>query len=211
MANNRPIRRGRIPFRRGGRWMGKSKLSTRWIDGNSSRAVTGQCPMDGKDLFCDPDESPTQLLYGDADWDWADNNEVRIDRILGTISWDYVNQHTGTEAVCPIPVAVRLGILAVEETAGSAPTIDLFDPENLEEYEWMWLYHSSGVLTCGGSTHLRQNDNISVDTRTRRKLGKQDSVWLYGQFKFNSSIDGGCVGLGRTPRVHWMLRTIIRS
>lgn len=215
MANTRPIRRGRIPFRRGRRWMGASKTARRWLDGNSSRDSAQICALTGKDLDCtEPDGSPVQLLYGDTDWDWADSSEVRIDRILGSISWDSWLASDDVVAGCPIPVVVRLGILATEGDQAVAPTINLFDPEDLEEQQWMWLYSSQGehsVSLSGAILHRTQYDNIDVDIRTRRTLGKKDSIWLYGQFKYNSSI-GQCAGVtGRNPRVSHELRCILRS
>lgn len=195
--------------------MGASKTARRWLDSNSSRDGAGICTLTGKDLDCiEPDASPVQLLYGDTDWDWADNSEVRIDRILGSISWDSWLSVGDLTAGCPIPVVVRLGILATEGDASNAPVVNLFDPEDLEEQQWMWLYSSQGdhsVAMYDTIIHRTQWDNIDVDIRTRRTLGKKDSVWLYGQFKYNTSI-GACAGTtGRNPRVTHQLRCILRS
>lgn len=216
MANTRPIRRGRIPFRRGRRVFGANKLDTRWIDCASSRSTAGaQCSINVKDLTCeeDVDLAPVQLLYGDTDWDWADASEVRIDRMVGTLSWE--SMQTTEDAIfgCPTPMVVRLGILATEEDEGVHPNPNLFDPESLEEFQWMWLYSSLGSISQGGTLNMRQWDNIDVDIRTRRKLGRKDSVWLFGQYKFNSSVGNqGCPGtLILNPRVSHSLRAIIRS
>lgn len=215
MANTRPIRRGRVPFRRGRRWTSSApKLSRRWLDANSSRDQAIPCTLGGKDLQCDePDGAPVQLLYGDTDWDWADNSEVRIDRILGTISWDSWLGSSSLTAGDPPPVVVRLGIIATEEDGAVPPTLDLFDPEYLEEYQWMWLYSSQGhhSATADGGLVRIQYDNIDLDVRTRRTLGKKDSVWLYGQFKYNTSVSLAAGIVGRNPRVSHQLRVILRS
>lgn len=213
MANNRPIRRGRIPFRRGRRWTA-STLKHRWIDGNSSRTSL-DCAQITKDLLCDPDENPVQLLYGDADWDWADASEVRIDRIVGSICWDSEVAYPGSGTVGePRAIEVRLGIIATEEDGGVAPVLDLFDPEVLEEHQWMWLYNSMGdrdVKLDNNGQAFYQWDNIDVDIRTRRKLGKKDSVWLYGQFHHHTNQANAAGTVTRVPILTHMLRCIIRS
>lgn len=219
MANQRPIRRGRIPFRRGRRWT--SSLQRRWLDGYSTRAVgTDQCTQQVLDVFCDPSPPARVVLYGDTDWDWADASEVRIDRILGSISWDSMAGVETNNFAAPNHGDLRLGLLALEEwdgTTATAPVIDLFDAEALEEYQWMWLYHSQGHVqrfplpTTPMSMVVTQYDNIDVDVRTRRKLGKKDGVVLYAQYKYHSSSANEAGTLTLIPRVTYQLRAIIRS
>jgi len=214
MANQRPIRRPPTP-----RWKRGRRRPVRWLDANSTRAEAGLCNQVVWDLFCEPSAPIAILLDGDADWDWADRSNVRIDRILGTISWDAnaARITTGVSTGIPAYLDVRLGILAVED--GLPETIDLFDPENLEEYEWMWLYHSMGRTQRGyqpvGEEVLHwmdQSDNIPIDIRTRRSLGKKDKVVLYGQYKRHSFTDSDGAGtVTGLPRVTSQLRSILRS
>lgn len=213
MANQRPIRRPPIP-----RWRRGRRRPVRWIDAASSRTLSAPCTTSGFDLLCDP-SPPAVLLYGDADWEWADRSEVRIDRLVGSASWRSASVYpadTGFPVGEPVPWIVRIGVLAVEDTDTTYPVLDLFDPEVLEEYQWMWLYSSTGnhsynfTSAAEALSQLNQWDNIPMDIRTRRSLGKKDSVLLYAQTSLLSSVSTAGTNY-LMPRLSWQLRSIIRS
>lgn len=205
MANQRPIRRAPFPrFRRGRR------RPVRWIEGNSTSAGLTACAQAVVTALCDPSPPRKILLDGDSDWEWADKNNVRIDRLVGQINWYAVASNAEAD---PVPFNLRMGVLAVED--GDAPTLDLWDRETIEEYEWMWLYSTVGdsqwIQTgiSAATLQVRQQETIPVDIRTRRSLGKKDQVLFYAQCKIMSSNE--FEGLALLPNITMMLRAIIRS
>jgi len=136
------------------------------------------------------------LASGQTDVEpWADNQEVVIDRIVGNIGVSGVSygQFTTLPSVLYAPAVVcRLGILVQEEAdATSAPAIDLFNDEQCEDYEWMWLRHF-----MPGSWNYIPNTNpsevptaavgfyetLDLDLRVKRKLGQTDQLLLYAQY-----------------------------
>lgn len=213
MANTRPIRRGRIPFRRGKRWLSKALHPVRWLDCNSSQGnPLLQCEQTTHDQLCTP-QAPLELLVGDLDWDWSDASEVRIDRIVGTLSWSVRFQSDASDLGSGAALMLRFGILATEETDRVYQTIDLWDPESIEEYEWMWLGQHTLAPDWDGLEAIWKSSksiDIPLDVRTRRKLGKKDSVVLYTQVKRMSDTAPGDV-ISFNSNVAWMLRAIIRS
>lgn len=96
----------------------------------------------------------------------------------------------------PPTLYYRAGIIMSEEgdPAGAvAPAIDLFDQEHLREYEWVWL-HQEALRTDGVRNNFDStgdpvvnrewgDTNIPIDSRIKRKLGAQDSLYLYQQVK----------------------------
>lgn len=211
MANQRPIRRA--PSSRW-RWRRGKRLPRRWLDGNSSRAVELGCGQEVFDLQCDPASPIRTLFYGDTDWDWADSSEVLVDGIIGRFHWDALNQIQDDSLGIWHPQTVRLGVLAVEDS-DVPPTIDLFDNEVREEYEWMYLYSAIGKLEnlSPGQfpiTSLFQYEDVDVNIRTRRKLGKKDGIYLYAQTRLHS--DTVVTGTTfRLPVLSTDLRAIIKS
>lgn len=218
-VNNRPIQRKPVAYaKRKGRWraLNKALHPIRWLDANSTQAQVEGCGTTPVYLSCDPLASPVELLVGDQDWDWSDTSEVRIDRMVGTMSWTY--SYANDSQSSPIlPLILRFGILATEDTDRVYQTIDLFDPESLEEFQWMWLEQrtafggDSGVFVGGATQDFFMYTgavDIPLDIRTRRKLGKKDSVVLYAQTKLVAPAPAGyTVSSGLT----WLLRSIIRS
>lgn len=215
-VNNRPIQRKPVAYaKRKGRWraLNKALHPTRWLDANSTQGVVETCGTQPIYLSCNPLASPVELLVGDQDWDWSDSSEVRIDRLVGTMSWTY--SYANDASTDPIlPLILRFGILATEDTDRVYQTIDLFDPESLEEFQWMWLEQR----TAFDQPYIRGDSppfsiyngavDIPLDIRTRRKLGKKDSVVLYAQTKLVAPAPTGyTVSSGLT----WLLRSIIRS
>lgn len=180
MANNRPIRRGRFPrFRRGRR------TPVRWLDA-SLQSAGAECPLTPWDINCEP-WTPGELLVGDIDLDWLDKNAATVQRLVGTIT---VTTEDANSAGLPATTLVRLGMLQTEDTDRLYQTIDLFDSESLEQFEWMWLHQLSfasqnmffNPTQAGSPIWIRKDSvDIPVDVRTKRKLGQKDSVVLYMQ------------------------------
>lgn len=211
MANQRPIRRPPIP-----RWKRGRRRPVRWIEGNSHNSNLATCVFDTvNDMQCEP-QTPRVLLDGDSDFEWADRNEVRVDRIVGTLSWRGDIYEPGLTAGGPPPAVVRFGIIAIEEAEGVFPFINLFDREALEEFQWMWLYQSMGnvqydAAVAEGQQIVKQYEDVRLDIRTRRSIGKKDAIVLYSQFAYLSDqpLAAGTVGLN--PQYVHSLRCIIRS
>lgn len=212
MANQRPIRRAPFPrFRR------RKRRPQRWIEGNSGISATEDpCTVQGSLIECVPDTPVRVLLDGDQDWEWADRSEVVVDRIVGTLSFRFFMDASGGSTLPPF--MIRFGILALEETEDTYPTIDLYDRESLEEYQWMWI--DQFTITPGKDAALQFDDpavpttvyilgskDEKIDVATRRKLGKKDRVVLYSQFHFM----GGSESATRSMQVIPLLRCIIQS
>lgn len=163
---------------------------------------------------CDPASNPRELLVGDSDWDWADRNEVRVDRIVGTISWRVADAYESFNVGYPQPWVVRFGILATEETDRLYQAIDLFDRESLEEFQWMYLHQSMGTtetfLVADGIYNIQYED-LHIDVRTRRALGKKDSVVLYAQAKRHTDSPPGVTITSLQAQYVESLRCIIRA
>jgi len=177
MANQRPIRRGRFPrFRRGRR------RPTKWLDANSSTVLdTNICWPDVISPQCEP-TAPVVLISGDIDLDIFDS-DVTFDRLVGNLNLTgYIASEATAESLW-----YRFGILAVEDTDGLYQTIDLWDRESVEEYEWMWIEERivprTGFFTAAGSALQLFDLSIPLDIKTRRKLGKKDAIVLYSQIK----------------------------
>jgi len=155
---------------------------------------------------CEP-QLPRELLVGDLDFDWADANEVLVDRIVGTVS---LNVQSFSSNNIPYPVIFRFGVLATEETDRVYQTIDLFDPESLEEYSWMWLQQVSvnynGVYVPADQT-VRSDAIVDVplDISTRRKIGRKDSIVMYCQAVGNVATAENFI-----TKMSYLLRAVIK-
>lgn len=211
MANRRPIRTA-PPAR--WRWRRGKRLPRRWLDGNSSRQTELGCGQEVFDLGCDPASPLRTLFYGDTDWDWADSSEVLVDGIIGRFHWDALSLTTQAGELIWHPQTIRLGVLAVEDS-DVPPTIDLFDNEVREEFEWMYLYSAIGNISAvwdpNMDNHVRtQYEDIDVNIRTRRKLGKKDGIYLYGQTRLHSDTVITDTTF-RLPVLSTDLRAIIKS
>lgn len=205
MANNRPIRTPRSPRWRRGKFFPR-RAPVRWIDCNSHQR--DECGISPTNIACEPQASPRELLVGDLDFDWSDRNEVLVDRIVGTITFNVQSFATNN---IPYPTIVRFGILATEETDRVYNPIDLFDPESLEEYQWMWLQQLSipyNGENIDGDTTVRSDAIIDVplDIHTRRKIGKKDSVVLYAQVVGNVT-----TAINFEGNYSYLLRAVIKS
>jgi len=183
MANQRPIRTPRNPRWRRGRFTPRGRPA-RWLDASFQNSGD-QCGIELPfAVECEP-TTPAELLVGELDLDWLDRNDARIDRIVGTISWFEEASNTGSQ---PRGTVVRFGILQTEDTDRLYQTIDLFDSESLEQFEWMWLqqfsFNNNSYIfnDQDPDTFVRSASvDIPLDIRTRRKIGHKDSIVLYVQ------------------------------
>jgi len=195
MANQRPIRRGRLPkFRRPQRpkrWAASSPvlsaddpmdygLLAGVIPSEAALAPAGVPPMDA-------------LLSGEFDVEnWADEQEVRVDRIVGDIGIVGMVTHSADQ---PPSVVVRLGIIVAEDVSddptADEPTRSLFDQTDLQEAEWMWLHqhvpHFEPVFgALGGVIGSRISYNHHLDLHNRRKIGQKDLLYIYASYTYMS-------------------------
>lgn len=173
----------------------------RWIEGNSSAGVeelpetTSFTLTPTLDTSLWPTAGGTELIFGDDDLDWMDKNEATIERVVGDISLVGFGLYDS-----PLNIVTqayyRLGILVVEEVEDISTWVppSLWDREAVEEYEWMWL--KQGLLKPAfaplvtADYRLWYNDELHLDLRVKRKMGKKDHLVILGQF-----------GLGGTPLV----------
>jgi len=189
MANQRPIRRGKIPFFR------RKKRPTRWL-GYSQAAVGNDGEVDSLlvPLASTSTLNPPILVVIDGGADvapWADETEVTLDRVVGSILTQFVRVlDPGTpnlveemhQAFC------RYGLLVAEETEEGAPppAVNLFDSDVVEAYEWMWIQdvvpeESSTSIVMGDDSVVTTNlTRTPLDVRVRRKIGPKDQLLLYG-------------------------------
>lgn len=189
--NNRPIRT-RPPGKR---------RPVRWIDAFSatipldagSEPITGTLGVGG----ILPGTGPSTLDYrelvvGDIDTEWADANEVLVERLIGDI-------HVFGCSTVPSPVEgleghwgqmhplVRMGILLCEDVdEDSTPNPpSLWEVDDLADGEWMWL----NQLGSPNESHMQFDPNaeqyqrawshdIHLDLRVKRKLGRRDRLVL---------------------------------
>lgn len=194
MGKSRPI--NRRPWRRPP-WR-KSSRPRRWISLNSGVTTNADGTYVTPWYFSAANVAGAfpnvTLAAGQIDVEpWADNQEVTIDRIVGdiTIQGFVFGQHSEAPAAVWSPgVIYRLGMLVQEEgDATSAPAINLFSDEHLEDFEWMWLHeggatnwnymHASAQPTIVAGMGFTKE--IHLDLNVRRKLGQTDTLLLYAQ------------------------------
>lgn len=193
MANSRPIRRGRVPFRRGRRWTSKARPK-RWNAVATGLSTTTFSlytvpPILGSALTA---PAPAILVSGQVDVEpWADDQEVTVDRIIGNIGLRTEWTYSSDDALWGVDYMVKLGILVHEEVTQDVSQMELnmFDQETMEDYEWMWLW--TGLVTEFTNNGTRIADvnvfssatvNIPVDIKNRRKVGQSDELLLFAQY-----------------------------
>lgn len=172
-------------------------------------------------MACEP-SIPRVILAGDQDIEWADRDSVRVDRILGSVN---VTAWTQLTAASPFAwdmqgIICAFGVLCVEDTDNLFQEIDLFDRESVEEYEWMWLERRLMDAKFSFTQGPANDDYIGAafhqltldwDIKTRRSLGKKDSVVLYSQWGWMSTLSPAVGTYTRIPQYHYELRTILRG
>lgn len=133
---------------------------------------------------------------GDLDMDWSDKSEVTLARIVGDISL-YGSSQQEPPANLPYPLIVRFGLLVTEDTDRVYIPIDLWDPESLEEFEWMWLSEQiipSEIFSfseASGNSLSAGSVTTHLDVGVKRRLGKKDSLVLYSQIKLMAPSPAG--------------------
>jgi len=199
MANQRPIRRGRIPFR--GR---RKRREARWIDAFSASSSnvagvipTGVIAVDTSVTLTDQDASVTsvrELIIGD-DYDWSDDNNVLLERLVGSINVRALQGDDEVQNLFAGFPLIRMAVLAVEDAKSTAAAtanltgISLWANDSLQEYEWMWLWQSGAwdtetVWASGAGALLNRETGVPVDIRTRRSIGQKDRVVLLASYKY---------------------------
>lgn len=131
-----------------------------------------------------------EIVNGQVDVEpWADDQEVTLDRIVGSLLLYGATSRELDVSGYPRPVIAKFGILVVEDSGGvGVPSIDLFDQEEFEDYEWLWLH----TLVLPWDAYLPNssenegygivNHTIPLDIRNRRKIGQGDQLVMYGCF-----------------------------
>lgn len=199
MANQRPIRRAPFP-----RWKKGKRRPTRWNASISN--------FDAEDSRIEPVLVPSgpgaslpiaTLISGQIDVEpWADDQEVTIDRIIGSITLrsDTLWQTTSS-ATSPL-MYVKMGLIVNEEVTqdSAGTTIALFEQESLEDYEWLWLWGgyistdpTQRVFPNGVDVAYQATQRIELDIKNRRKVGQSDELNLYAQFLSDTADNIGLV------------------
>jgi len=159
------------------------KRPVRWIDANSNTSGAEECEVTPSQVTCTP-AGPRELVAGRIDLEYSDRNEATLVRLVGNIDIGWLSLIDGG-GNWALPL-FRLGILLVEEQeAGGSPTLNLFDTDTLERYEWLWLHQELGkpiVVPFGATNQIRGTVHIPVDLRVKRKAGRRDLLVLYRQF-----------------------------
>jgi len=201
------------PFKRRVRrpLLSRVKRPVRWFDGGSTVGQTDPPLVQTWSLAPDPSTWPAaggrELIAGDIDLEWMDKNEVVVERIVGDLAFSFLS--------VPVPPSteifalVRLGILVVEEVESLASWVPpwLFDNEAIEEFEWMWLnqFVIKGDPTVEAGV-VRGYENVHIDLRVKRKMGKKDHLVLVGQFGNNFAI-----GVDQFVACWQLMRVLLKS
>lgn len=219
MANQRGIRRGKIPFR-----ARRRRRPTRWIDCASASILNLGPPEPGEpDTFVPGQlsnltvglmgesgtqgaaQSAAELIVGDGDTWWADDNEVRVERIVGNLTFEASARATYLDLIgnanlrfkqMLVPV-VRFGLLVVaeedEEVVALPPS--LHEHDDLEETQWLYLYQGTGGT--GIQWTYEETEiwvvrhciwDVPIDIRVKRKLSRRDRLVMVYEHGFLAGI-----------------------
>lgn len=223
MANRRPIRRGRIPFRR-------SKRPVRWVDANSSQLAEDTLFLPAGSIFLPAlggefTQNYRELVLGDVDTSWSDANDVLLERLVGEVSVFaksfQVTPDQGAESAVfsyaglVFPV-VRMGIVLLEDVDddNTTPPIPpgLWTADDLRDGEWLWLTQvrefPSAHMYVGEDPGLAtvQVKDIHLDLRVKRKIGRRDRLVLCHEFA-----TVGNVGSSNAVDVQCLLRALVST
>jgi len=141
-----------------------------------------------------------ELWDGDADAEYSDDSTVLLERMVGDIDVRGRVIPDPVEGTWQLPV-IRMGILALEEVETVTDKgLNLFNRENLEEFQWLWLWQSwfpglSFSRPPTTSEHLYFGDAVHVDCRVRRKLGKKDHLIMLSQLAVVGGFAGSTVSV----------------
>lgn len=189
---NRPI--NRRPWRK--KPWGK-KRPTRW--NSSTNGATDGLALNTTVLpgGLTPGGEPPLAIIADGQIDvepWADEQEVTIDRIVGSVCFTGYSR-SASISFNPRNVLLKMGIVLNEELSGdgSLVTRNLWDQEDLEDTEWMWLkcfavepkaYSGDYV---NGTGYFHYATTVDIDLRNRRKIGQKDELALYASYVVTAS------------------------
>lgn len=208
MANQRPIRAPR------GRWRRGRRRPVRWIDALSAPLVFSELgnaepgALGGGSIFPAGfgvtagdlySVSYRELIVGDIDTEWADANEVVLERLVGDI------HVRGVESVGVPPedtiishwnelsTLVRMGIVLIEDvdeqTATDQKPPSLWSADDLADGEWLWLWQLGSPQE--NHVYIDETDEVvqrvwchdyHLDLRVKRKLGRRDRLVLCHEF-----------------------------
>lgn len=225
MANRRGIRAPRQNWRRGRR------RPSRWIDCNSTQASAGAVGAGSIIIQAGtPAESAAgyrELVVGDIDTEWADANEVLVERVVGDISmsgYDILSSLTDETELLALAQSwvsmgplTRIGLVVVEDVDDSETSItvpSLFEFDDVQDTEWMWLFQ----LGSPNETHVQVDEtndagvrmwthDLHIDVRVKRKLGRRDRLLLVHEFALR-----GAAFLGEhSVSVHPLLRCLVTT
>lgn len=195
---NGPIRRR--PWKRPP-WK-KTRRNRRWNELNAIPALD-PCVFIPAAAVCSSDDPSLrrlgmqELWDGDIDAEYADASEVLLERIVGDIDVRGVTIASTPEGEWALP-CLRMGLLAVEEveTVASYDPPNLWSREDLEEFQWLWLWQTwfPGFTGTQASTIPGQSvyygDSNHLDIRVRRSLGKKDHIVLLAQYAVQGGFGG---------------------
>jgi len=186
-ANNRPIRT-RPPGRR---------RPVRWIDAFSANSVSNDGTVTAGSIGPSVASSTQwyrELVVGDIDTEWADANEVVVERLVGSVGLacgsvlEATLPYAASNRLLPI---CRLGLLVVEDVdegaAFSPPS--LWQTDDIQDGEWMWLHQVRAwdkphIIWDGADVWMLAHHDIRIDLRVKRKLGRRDKLVLCHDFRY---------------------------
>jgi len=193
-ANQRPIRTRPPGRRRPVRWIDAFSAGvTQTVEGGFT---TGVMPPGSIVPAAGPSTlNFRELVVGDLDTEWADANEVLLERVVGDIrvsGYDIANfERLGGVAWNQLQTLVRMGIVLVEDTdEDSTPEPPgLWTADDLADGEWLWLWQ----LGSPQNEHVQVDDvnaecirvwnhDYHLDLRVKRKLGRRDRLVLCHEF-----------------------------
>lgn len=219
---NRPI--NRRPFRRPP-W--RKRREVRWVDGNSAvvNSATGLLPA-ASILPVTTGEATVnyrELLVGDIDGEWADSDQVLLERLVGDIcihGRDLVPV-TGEGAAdiyaagLQLMPVVRMGLVLIEgvDESVTAPTaVGMWENDDIADGEFLWTKQ----LRCASEAHVQSDvdnmvriwcEDIHLDVRVKRKLGRRDRLVLIHEFTLVGSAFVGTHSIDVQPLLRAVLST----
>lgn len=231
MANQRPIRAPRQRWRRGRR------RPVRWIDAFSAPlaldasgdAIAGAMPagpivpgglgVSAGDLYT---VDYRELVVGDIDTEWADANEVVLERLVGDITLGGVDSLSAPEGIVgsynSLRTLVRMGIVLLEDvdeqTTSTEKPPSLWTADDLADGEWLWLMQIGSPnqehmeTDATGEVYTRLwNHDFHLDVRVKRKIGRRDRLVLCHEFALPAPVLVGTHAVS----VHPLLRALVST
>lgn len=196
---NRPI--NRRPWRKKP-WSARKKRPTRWNAVTSSGAAEAGAAVDHLPMpyGVGPQLPVLTLVSGQVDVEpWADDQEVTLDRVVGDLNIRFWATTDTTERLLFLTPLIKIGLIVNEEVTQdpSGQTLDLWDQETMEDYEWMWMtsfipefQYARTLGTPADQIVQEWNYSIHLDIKNRRKIGQSDELNLYGSWRAYDGTSG---------------------